>query len=121
MTLVENAHRHKHHARADVEAARDQKIQICLLKFQLAGFLEPLDKGVLQFQLADKTDPLREAVIEEQHEPMKIHPGVEALILVEMEIHVPGNWTGLRRGLRRLRVAPPGGQGEKQKRSDAKR
>ena len=119
VAFVENAHRYQHHARANVETALDQKVDVRLLEFHLAGFFETLDKRVLQFELADKTDALREAVVEEQHKPVKIHARVEPLVLVEMEVHVSGHGTrggrtrsgGGRAGRRRrLRLAGPGGE-----------
>ena len=88
VALVDDADRHQHHARAHVEAAREQEVDVGLLELQLAGFLEPFDQRVLQLQLADESDAVAEAVREEQHEAMEVEASVLEFGLVEMEVHV---------------------------------
>ena len=90
VAFVDDADGHEHHAGPDVEAARDQEVEIGLFELHLAGLLEALDERVLQFQLAHEPDAGREAVGEEQNEAMKVHARVLALVLVDMEVHVPG-------------------------------
>ena len=94
MPLVDDANRDEQHAGPHVEAARQEKIEVRLLELHLAGFFQAFDKCMLQLELADEPDPRREAVIEEQHEAVKIEDTVVPFGLVEVKIHVALNGAG---------------------------
>ena len=76
VAFVEDADRHEHHAGADVERARQEKVEIRLLELQLAAALEALDERVLQLELADEADAIREPVRDEQHEAVEVDDAV---------------------------------------------
>ena len=76
MPLIDDPDRHQQHAGPEVEAARDQEVEIGLLELELAGFLQSFDEGVLQFELADKADAVREPVGDQQHEAVEVELGV---------------------------------------------
>ena len=58
--LVDDAHRHEHHAGPHVEGARDEEIEIRLFELELAGLFEALDHGVLDLHLADEAQAIAE-------------------------------------------------------------
>ena len=59
VALVDDADRHEQHARADVEAARQQEVEVGLLELELARLFEALDERVLELELADEADARR--------------------------------------------------------------
>ena len=70
--LVDDADRHQHHARAQVEPARQQEVDVGLLELQLAALFEPFDERVLQLELADEPETRREGVVQQQDEPVEV-------------------------------------------------
>ena len=76
------------HARADVERARQQEVDVGLLQLQLARLLEAFDEGVLELELADEADAVGELVRDQQHEAMEVELAVLELRLVVLEVHV---------------------------------
>ena len=118
--LVDDADRHQQHAGPDVEAAREQEVEIGLLELELAGLLESLDEGVLQLELADEADAVGEPVGDEQHEAVEVELGVLVVDVVEVEVHVARQPGRRRRGRawgRGLRVL--GGDFPRDSREDA--
>ena len=63
VALVDDADRHQQHAGADVEAARQQEVDVGLFELELAGFLEALDERVLELELADEADAVAELCV----------------------------------------------------------
>ena len=98
MALVDDADRHQQHPGSEVEAARDQEVEIGLFELELAGFLQALDEGVLQFELADEADAVREPVGEQQDEAVEVELGVLVADVVVVEIHVARQGGRRRRG-----------------------
>ena len=88
--LVDDPDGHEHHAGADVEAAREQEVDVGLFQLDLAGLFEACDKRVLEFELADEADALGELVGHEKDEAVEIQPPVFAGGLVVVEVHVAG-------------------------------
>ena len=88
VALVEDADGHQEHAGADVEAARQEEVDVGLFELQLPGFLEPFDERVLQFQFAHEADSRRELMRDEQDEAVKIEAPVRQFGLVVVELHV---------------------------------
>ncbi len=52
---------HQQHAGADVEGAREEKVEIRLFELELARFFEAFDERVLELELADEAQPVAEA------------------------------------------------------------
>ncbi len=97
--LVDDVDRREQHACADVEAPRQEEVEIGLFELELTMFFESLDERVLELELPDEADALRKAVVDQQHEAVKIELRVDLLDIVEMEVHVAGNRSGGRVGL----------------------
>ena len=72
VTLVDDAHRHEQHARAEVERRLQQDVDVGLLELQLAGVFQPLDERVFDLELTDEAQAVREAVAEQQDEAVEV-------------------------------------------------
>ena len=49
--FVDDAHRHEQHAGADIEAPRQQEVDVGLFQFELARLFEAFDERVLELEL----------------------------------------------------------------------
>ena len=96
VTLVDDADRGQQHSGADVERARNQKVDIRLFQLELTRFFQAFDDRMLELELPDEAQPVAEPVCDEQHEAMEVEDAVAELRLVVVEVHVAGQ-TGCRR------------------------
>jgi hypothetical protein len=88
VTLVEDAYRRQHHARAHIEIRLDEEVQISLLESDFSAPFAAFGKRVLELELAPELDPVREAVAEKQYEAMEVRLERLSSVLIEMEIHI---------------------------------
>ena len=79
---------HEQLARADVEPAIDEEIEIRLLELQLALVFAAFDDRVLHLELRDEADPIREAMREQEHESAEVDEGVGVRGIDELQVHV---------------------------------
>src|SRR6185295_348576 len=92
MPFIDNSHRRKQHSGADVEPGFDQEIDVCLFQFEFSLLLASFHDGVLDFKLTPEFDAARKAVTKQKDEAMEIKLARFVPILVEVKIHVTGDW-----------------------------
>ena len=90
MALVDDADGHEQLARADVEPAVDEEIEVRLFELELAFLFAAFDDRVLDFELGDEADAIGEAVGEQQHEPAEVDERVGVGRVHELQVHVAG-------------------------------
>ncbi len=117
MALVDDAHRHQHHAGANVEGTREQKVDVGLFEFQFARFLEPFDEGMRDLKFTNEANAVAIAMRDQQDKSMEVQLAVKKLGLVVVRFHVarqqgPGLLRGRRRrrGLGQRRAGQSGGE-----------
>ena len=96
VTLVDDADRHQQHARAKIDAAREQEVDIRLLQFEFARLLQPLDERVFQLQFADEPEAGGKGVRNQQDEAMEVENRGRAMGRVEVKVHGAGERPGVR-------------------------
>ena len=88
--FVDDADRHQHHPRAQVEAAMHHQVDVGLFDGDLAGLFPAFDfdECVLDLDLRPELDAIGKAMADHQDEAMQIRFGRQVLHLVEVHLHV---------------------------------